>query len=334
MKILFINNTKNLDNIGCRLTSLGLEILIQGNEVEDFLAESVFKINHRLNNSRSFKVLTAPISKSSRGYFSMVKNYILTNKKNLINSIDKNEIVFINGEGSIHHNRVTGIVLLAIASIAKDRGRVVCLANSTLQLLSPIQIKEIRRLDKVVVREIYSKHYLLGHGINSILGADAAWIFLQENFSQFRLLGQRGNNRQDRTLLTLGTLANHESARKLMDKYKLSKINADYLLVDDSDKKHLEFFDNDFGQIIDAKDVLKDPNLLIKSYKHIITGRHHIAIMAYFFGIPVTTLKANTYKIESTIFSIKNLVADNEIILTNDEISRAIELAKNNFYNI
>lgn len=331
MKILFVNNTKNLKNIGCQMTSQGLEILLQGHEVENFFAESVFKINQRLNTSRSFRVLTAPINKFSRRYFSMVKEYILANKKNLVKSIDENDLILINGEGSIHHNRVTGIVLLVIASIAKDRGKTVHLVNSTLQLLSPVQIREIKRLDRIVVREIYSKHFLLGHGVESILGADAAWVFLENRFPLLKLSGKSGDF-DKRVLVTLGTTPNYEGLNEVLLRNNIDKSKLDYLRIDDIDINHIDKLEGDckFGKILSGEDVLRDPKILLENYSVVITGRHHIAILSYFLGIKVVPLFANTYKIESTIFSIIGESSRDAVVLNDNEIQKTIALAGKN----
>lgn len=331
MKVLFINNTKNLENIGCQMTSAGLETLLGGHEVESFYAESVFKINQRLISSKAFKILSAPVNKFSRKYFYLVKEYILENKANLIESIDKNDAVLINGEGSIHHNRITGIVLIAIASIAKDRGKVVHLVNSTVQMLSPVQIREIKRLDRVAVRELYSKHFLLGHGIEAVLAADAAWVYLEEHFPNLKLIGQK-ENIGSRTLLTLGVAPNYDETKSQLERSGLEGSGVDYLVVGEADTKHLEQLKDvvAISAIINADAILRDPSMLTKHYGRVITGRHHIAILCYFLGTPVTTLPTNTYKIESTIFSLNGSTSREGVVMKTDEVEKAIRLAANN----
>ena len=43
MKILFVNNTENLDNIGCKSTSYGIKILLSNHEVKNIYAEQIFQ---------------------------------------------------------------------------------------------------------------------------------------------------------------------------------------------------------------------------------------------------------------------------------------------------
>lgn len=312
------------------MTSGGIEELLKGNEIDNFFAESVYKINQRLTSSRSLKVVTGALSKASKGYFVLVKDYILANKKNIIRSIDTCDLVLINGEGSIHHSRLTGIVLLAISSIAKDRGKLVHIVNSTFQQLSPIQLRELKRVDKIIVREIYSQHYLLGSGINSIVGADAAWIYLDKYFKNLKLSYNKKNNN---ILLTCGTDFNLNKLQNLLKVNKITNRDLDYLLIDDSDTKTLNILKSNLKihSEIDEMEILNNPRLLTKKYGLIISGRHHISILSYFLGIPVLILPGNTFKLESTLYSLTGNKNNRPVTLKLKQIDKAIKDARSNF---
>ncbi len=336
MRIFFVHNTKHLANIGCQMTSRGIEILLKGHQVENFFAESVFKINQRLISSRRLKPFTKSVSRPSRAYFNFVKRYILRNKRNILSAIDSCDLVIINGEGSIHHNSLTSIILLAIASIAKDRHKTVHLINATLQALTPTQIEILKKLDRIVVREVYSRHYLAGNEIDSVLGADASWIFLNHNFRAAFQKRKIKKGIERRILLTPGVRG--EISENLLNRLSSGNKKVDYLAIDPLDLKKYELLKSkiNFQKAIAGDSFLKKADALTKNYDLVVSGRHHIAIAALFFGLPLIPVATNTYKIEATLASLKGIHASLDsvqkgVVCSKREIGRAIKLAHENF---
>lgn len=330
MKIFFVHGTENQENIGCRLTSGGLEMLFSHHELDHFRAESIFKLKQILTSSRRLKPILETLKLISQAHFDFIKRYIMRNKKNLLDSIRVSDAVVINGEGSIHHGQLTGIILLAIASIAKASSKPVHVVNATFQALTPPELAVLRSVDKIVVREVFSRNYLLSHGIKSLLGSDAAWFFLSRKWPELLL---RRNKAYDCGQIIITGGVNLKSAWPGISIFNLIKDSdkCDYLYIDKSDTANLLFLQNKItlNKKLLGSEILVDPSLLL-NYSFMISGRHHMTILAMFLGLPVYIIPGNTYKIESTVFSIKNKYLKNNIMLTRQDIQKTVRRSEIN----
>ena len=78
-----------------------------------------------------------------------------------------------------------------------------------------------------------------------------------------------------------------------------------YLRVDAADERHLAALEHlDLSGVIDAvSECSGRPERLlphIREFGHVLSGRHHLNLFAYYLGIPVTVLCGNTHKNEGT----------------------------------
>ena len=79
----------------------------------------------------------------------------------------KADIVIVNGEGTIHHDKPAGAWLLAAGAMAKDNGKKAVLINATWQANSERFAEMVRSFDIVSVRESASQTELSTAGIEA-----------------------------------------------------------------------------------------------------------------------------------------------------------------------
>ncbi len=85
----------------------------------------------------------------------------------ITNAIERADLVVINGEGTIHHDRPAGIKLLEAGEFAKKHGTKAALINSTWQANSADALRALEHFDIVTVRESASQAELASHGIEA-----------------------------------------------------------------------------------------------------------------------------------------------------------------------
>jgi polysaccharide pyruvyl transferase WcaK-like protein len=81
-------------------------------------------------------------------------------------AIDAADCVIVNGEGTIHHDRPAGKVLLAAGEYARERGKSAYLVNATWQANSADSLRLLESFDIVTVRESASEAELVAHGFS------------------------------------------------------------------------------------------------------------------------------------------------------------------------
>lgn len=81
-------------------------------------------------------------------------------------AIDAADCVIVNGEGTIHHDRPAGKMLLAAGQYARERGKRACLINTTWQANSADSLRLLESFDIVTVRESASEAELVAHGFS------------------------------------------------------------------------------------------------------------------------------------------------------------------------
>lgn len=87
--------------------------------------------------------------------------------KRVLAAFDECDVVIVNGEGTIHHDRPAGRWLLAAGELARSTGKKSALINTTWQENGPALIELAHNFDIVSVRESASECELRSHGINA-----------------------------------------------------------------------------------------------------------------------------------------------------------------------
>jgi polysaccharide pyruvyl transferase WcaK-like protein len=85
----------------------------------------------------------------------------------ITSAIDRADLVIVNGEGTIHHDRPAGIKLLEVGEYAKSKNTKAALINSTWQANCADSLRALDNFDIVTVRESASQGELAGHGVEA-----------------------------------------------------------------------------------------------------------------------------------------------------------------------
>lgn len=92
----------------------------------------------------------------------------------LHDAMAKADLVIVNGEGTIHHNRPAGRDLLEIASVARERACSTALINATWAENSPKFARLASQFDLISVRETTSQAELADQGVTARVIPDLA----------------------------------------------------------------------------------------------------------------------------------------------------------------
>lgn len=244
-------------------------------------------------------------------------------------SISNADIVIVNGEGTIHHNRLAGLSLLKVAKFCKE-SRVSCvLINSTYQDNDISYKKYLEHFSLITVRESYSKNELDKIGIESSVVADLSFYTEVEGKSRTSQIGVtdsviRGttealylmantNSRyvycpiifEDPTLAKtfacLKGMKNLISKKLLLDPALLLKLITSYL-------QQRRYFEQDDYQYIEN----------ISRFRMLVSARYHALCFATICLTPFVALASNSHKIEGMLHDIG---VDNKRILSVESLT-------------
>ncbi|MBL8800201.1 MAG: polysaccharide pyruvyl transferase family protein [Planctomycetia bacterium] len=216
MRILLINDTSKQSNWGCRATSFQLRRMLAAGGHEIVESVLVTELSHphgwRLPLGCLFRkpITLFDCVPARLSQFPTYANRVLrgqatlkgpesTRVLNLRQALEQCDLVFINGEGSIHGNRRVAKAILFVAYVAKTVfGKPCVLTNHTADLgnpeLLPIAEAVYPMLDDVSFRDPISERtwgHLARQVTGSLLIPDAAFCFQPLAEAEFRQLASR-----------------------------------------------------------------------------------------------------------------------------------------------
>jgi hypothetical protein len=292
MKTLVVFDSEHLENIGCRLTSRGVKrfVSLSSSEVISVTAQTIFTIGKSLQRSLCYKLLSR-----SPGSLAVWWRWRLVQKRVALEFTElfaKSDRIVINGEGAIHHANTTGLILLACIELAKKLDKNVSLINVTLEALPSCVVSSLTACNGIVTRESTTSHYLktIAPRAKVITGYDFAWYELCSSYREY-LLAYRGKSA--RTLYTPGV-----AGAELPASVDSSLVT--FLAVERSDNARIPVPGMSSVSLTAESEVAELFHLL-DDHALLVSGRHHINIVGFFFGIPVQPLQSNTWKTAATV---------------------------------
>ncbi len=224
------------------------------------------------------------------------------------------DLILINGEGTIHGKKNADIkkvkqILDFIKLVKKNYKIPVIIFNSTISSLSNNQLKTLRMLDKIYVRESYSYNYLKINKINSMIVPDLLSLL------KFK------DNKIGKNIIV------NDSSVKINNKKlkEFSKFN-NYNYVPLLYNNHLRYFRYFIYKLIRIYEFkfITQFYLTIKKYyvrsflkqtndsKFIITGRFHSIFIALARMKPFYTFESDTYKVRGLLdmLGLRNRIID------------------------
>lgn len=219
------------------------------------------------------------------------------------------DCVIVNGEGTIHHDRPAGQILLEAGPRAKDHGKMAFLVNSTWQANSAESLKKLQAFDIVSVRESASEAELNGLGFAPRRIPDLA-------------LYHRPSTAEARDGIAYCDSVQGPKALALYR--RMWALGADPLPIVQLSRHPIELlrwlkrYDPSISALLrpaHARDALRatvqDLNRQIANRDEftarvaaselIVTGRFHMMIFALGAMTPLLALGSNTHKIEATL---------------------------------
>ena len=245
------------------------------------------------------------------------KIFLEQNTLDFINSINSFDLILVNGEGIIHgkknaDQRKVDEILKFIKIIKLEYDIPVVIFNSTISSLKNKQIKILRLVDKIYVREKYSFNYLKRKNISASILPDLLSLLIID-----------GKKINKNIIVTDSSIT--KVTQKLLN-YSFEK-KYDYIpILYNNYLRYLRYFIFKFilkikiNFLVDLYLYLKNLHLqkfinqILKS-KFIITGRFHGIFICLALMKPFYTFKSDTYKIRGLMEMIG---ISNRIIKIND----------------
>lgn len=243
--------------------------------------------------------------------------------------IESADIMLVNGEGTLHHDRPAGAHLLAVASMAKAKGKHSALINATWDSNGSAYIEALRLFDLVSVREKSSQEELKRHNIDSLCVPDMSTygdtcifparterigfvdsvlpgvtpaLYKMQLGMQGRMLpihyahhGIKGELAYARSLLSSCQPNSVASWRVALSFWLSSR----------------------FGSIPNSDDYIQ----ALAEHRGVVTGRFHAVCMALLARTPFIAIESNTFKISSLIRDVG--LSERRVVTSAEQITPA-----------
>ena len=271
---------------------------------------------------------------------------------NIINKLNSNDSVIVNGEGCISHyneNTTTLLYLLYISKVYLKKhvfliNTSICnsdfienIDKSNLLKFNQMLIKVLNKLDYISVREIFSYNYTKSLGIINVVQAfDSLPLYIKYYYHKIDNLYN-----EKYILLTGGNNINKynkndifKNIDTLKQKYQSAKI---YYLVsnmpngicnDDQEfYKIIKEYDNQIDLLI--ANTLDEWLTAIDNCQFLLSGRFHHSIASFMLNTNFAVYNTNTTKLIGMLTIINKL---NNLIEQGEDIKRIIKNNKQNYY--
>lgn len=315
IRILLMNDTGALPNPGCRAVRKAYKILFQ-NQIKGVAIAASVPVNYWKESFRSLAVpgknsihqgpgmFPAPAEQAAQidlAEWERARRSLMENDQSLNMLLTTSDVVIVNGEGSIHHNSVRALALLALMKTALEAGRKVILLNATIQAMMPALLQEVLpKLSFIHVRETRSQAFLRQEGIDSMVTPDLAFLALDDaSVPRVSLLDASAH-----ILVTAGVAVSQESLDHLFLAVKNVGMRPAYLSIGDGGETELVTrlcSERNVSMIDAGKLGVKETIGFLRQFPLAISGRHHINIFLMRAGVPFLPLYSNTWKVEETL---------------------------------
>lgn len=332
-KVLMINDTGGLVNPGCRAIKKAYKLIFK-HHLPDCVLSGSIPVNYWMESFRPFAVPGRQSIQKKDGVFpaasvgvgdidmelwDKTRKKLSTDDVHYQSLLEESDSVIVNAEGSVHHNSVRALAVLALTKTAVETGKNVVFMNATIQAVSKeLVVSALSGASLIHVRESQSKQLLESWGLNCISSPDLAFMALDE-ISQppYRLL-----DASDYVLVTAGVTVGNQSLKVLFDSVRQLGKKPVYFSIGDGGETELSerVCKEQHVPIVHACQLgMKETIGFLKQFPMAISGRHHINIMLMRAGTPFVALASNTWKIQETLNMVSlpvDTVSDAQGLLT------------------
>ncbi|MCH6256973.1 polysaccharide pyruvyl transferase family protein [Puniceicoccaceae bacterium K14] len=317
MNYILLNDTSHTLNVGCQGTCRALKYLY-------------FKNGHKLLHSYPLGFATEyfiPSFNTRKKKLSYTTWKETTEKlshklKPIFKDVD---FVLINGEGTLHHNRLATASLLGLTRAIQLMGIPTALVNCTIQDLPENLLETVNDCNYLAIRDALSFQYIKNKGINCIQSSDS--IFLADTE---KIVGP-----QNLIGFSPGVNALTESPKRIVRRFQ-NTVTQDrdtaYITIESEDVALEAFFEPFASKIFPLGSItINNVAELFAHCKAIVSGRYHLGILAWMHRVPVTFLESNSWKIDG-LLRLAGLNPEPAIIPEISTMENLRKLALNNVY--
>ncbi len=310
--ILFINDTYDDNNLGCKATTLALYNLLS--KRKDLRLSDIIKLYHT-ERGQMIEFLPSAHLDDFRKKAQECANPAIDPSHAYYYELDKirrNDIILINGEGSIYKDVIKCRYQLFLAFCAKSVfNKKVFIINHTADITHVFEIAKYvySIIDGSCARECETYQALKNINAKNVhLVPDAVFSFHENSFRKFQEPLPFGFTTQKPYIMVGGSSLNHPIYEQWYGKWDvhsflhllndiLQHFDHQILLADVGGDSFLREFDR-LGRVFYGKFTYNDYALLAKKASAHISGRHHGSCLAAISGCPLIGFSANTYKME------------------------------------
>lgn len=228
--------------------------------------------------------------------------------------IKKSQLVLINGEGTFHHDSISGKKLLDVGLYAKSLGKKVAFINATWQGNSVEALSALAEFDYVAVRESLSGNELMAAGVKHKVVPDLSLYNLEPNIGGDEVdvvLYGDSVKRKDASVL-LGQCLGDEAGEffpisltynSFLDGLRL--LRRQYCRLDLKSVRRLRQTTWLSLNIILRK-INKHDDFLKKLSQScgVVSGRFHLVCMAIGLSVPFLCMESNSHKIQGLLIDV------------------------------
>lgn len=309
IRIAYFLNTATSINWGSQATSAGIISLIN----KQYPTAEVIPVNlpklSKLKLSR--KINDARLAKAILSNDSNRVEKLLLKAKVCSSIFDNVDLVYFNGEGSIHAKSGHLIRLMALLYLYKTKGAKICALSQTVDLGNSVIYQHVltkiySMIDVVTAREPVSCRELQNYGIDAYVLPDAAYAhpplerreiqaFLKQNKLPQKYIAVTGSSALKPSSITmfsflLSLIEEHYSCPIVF----MANAKTDIRLAHTLEKKH------DFI-LIKPPVRFKEAMAIIAGAHLVIGGRQHPNIFAAIHRTPFIAFEGNTHKMKGVL---------------------------------
>lgn len=358
-RVVVFGSTINEIHIGCQALTNGLESLLKDTWGDDIVIQHIShkllspvfhenilvekpvngnKINTFFKNKNKTFVVGKSYNDWKRAYGKMFSQDVY-----LKLTIQNADYIVINVEGTIHHKAILGHQMLAIGKMAVELGKEVYWVNFSVEKENVEILRDaLYGAKSISAREVNSYNYLKALDLNVKQSFDTALLASYNSFSKEGRVnvGENyclftGSNVKKYNLIEIARII---ESKGLIPVYLPMGLNdyEDLEKIKEDNIKCFEFNELKFEDIINV----------VKKFKLIISGRHHLNVFCIEAEKPFIPLESNTWKIEGVCKmldydaqfqlnlsdKIDKILANNSIIINRGEGRKTFlkSLAKQN----
>ncbi|THK34628.1 hypothetical protein EHS39_29330 [Ensifer sp. MPMI2T] len=312
-KVVVANETGYTSNPGCRAVRRGISRLMELSDVRiggalplgfwanEFSELAPVRENWLIRQDGKFASGTEKAAPIDTVKWKQIRNVLLRRDDAFSKALEEVDTLVINGEGSLHHNFPRALALLAMISIAAERGKRVALLNSTIQAMdSELLMEVLPALGFCHVREQRTLLAIRDFQPSAFAAPDLAVLAMRVMEPPYRPRSQVDGKR---ILVSYGVLVNEKMLRALLRSAKGCGLEPIYLSIGDGGETALatRVCAEEGVPLVHAGEINFRRLLeLLSSSALAVSGRHHINLFLMRCGVPILCIPSNTWKLDAT----------------------------------